>query len=127
MFQGVIDNIKSWELPTETDRSRCGRFVQFEGVDNPVPYWDDPRIHSLGNNNWISAVAAPLATKIIDVAAYDGIDLRKKILRDSGITKADTVVDLCCGVGTSTAGWGIGVDTSQNFLNIAKVKNVLNR
>lgn len=91
-----------------------------------MPYWDDPRIHSLGNNNWISAVAAPIATKIIDLAAYDGIDLRKKILIDSNITKADSVVDLCCGIGTSTATWGTGVDTSQQFLNMANVKNLLN-
>lgn len=64
------------ELPKETKRSRCGRFVSLEGIENPVPYWDDPRIHNFGNNNWISAVAAPLATKMIDIAAYDGVNLR---------------------------------------------------
>lgn len=126
MFSGVIDKIKNWELPTETERSRCGRFVQFEGAEDPVPYWDDPRIHSLGNNNWISAVAAPFVTKLIDVAAYDGVDLRKQILMDSGITRKDSVVDLCCGIGTSTAAWGTGVDTSKSFLKMGKVKNILN-
>ena len=45
MFSGVIDKLKEMELPIETERSKCGRFVQFEGVGDPVPYWDDPRIH----------------------------------------------------------------------------------
>lgn len=45
MFSGVIDKLKDMELPIETERSKCGRFVQFEGVGDPVPYWDDPRIH----------------------------------------------------------------------------------
>ena len=77
-----------------------------------MPYWDDPRIHSVGNNTIKAALAAPLITKIIDMAAYDGVDIRKQILKDSGITSANSVVDLCCGVGTSTASWGTGVDTS---------------
>jgi len=54
--------------------------VSLEGFENPVPYWDDPRIHNFGNNNWFSAFVAPLATKLIDLSAYDGVDLRKKIL-----------------------------------------------
>lgn len=127
MFSGVIDKLKDMELPIETERSKCGRFVQFEGVGDPVPYWDDPRIHQFGNNNWISAVAAPIATKLIDLAAYDGVDLRKKILADSGITRADTVADLCCGIGTSTAPWGTGVDTSRSFLKMGRIKNILNQ
>lgn len=100
------------ELPVEQGRSKCGRFVSLEGFENPVPYWDDPRIHNFGNNNWFSAFVAPLATKLIDLSAYDGVDLRKKILSDANITPDESVVDLCCGIGSSTAGWGLGVDSS---------------
>ena len=74
----------------------------------------------------MAAFAAPLVTKLIDLAAYDGLDLRKQILKDSNITRADSVVDLCCGVGTSTAPWGTGVDASKQFLNVANLKNALN-
>jgi SAM-dependent methyltransferase len=56
--------------------------VYLTGYDSPVPYWDDPRIHSFGNNNPLSAMAAPLVTKLIDIAAYDGVDLRREILSD---------------------------------------------
>jgi hypothetical protein len=110
------------KLPAEDSRSKCGRYVNLEGIDEPVPYWDDPRIHNFGNNAWISAVAAPIATKIIDIKAYDGVDLRKQILGD--ISQSESVCDMCCGIGTSTVKWGTGVDTSDSFLTMAKVKSV---
>jgi hypothetical protein len=100
--------------------------VTLEGIESPVPYWDDPRIHNFGNNTWIAAATAPIVTKIIDVAAYDGVDLRKKILKDLNITENDTVADLCCGIGSSTADWGVGVDSSSTFLNMASFKNMFN-
>lgn len=64
------------------------------------------------------------------MAAYEGVDLRKRIIKESNITRADSVVDLCCGVGTSTASWGIGVDASKQFLlvanlNVANIKDVV--
>ena len=89
---------------------------------DPIPYWDDPRIHLLGNNNCISAHLAPIATKLIDFTAYDGTDLRKKIHED--ISPDLSVVDLCCGSGLSTVPWGIGVDTSQNFLRMARLRSI---
>lgn len=56
------------------------------GVDNehPKEYWFDDRIHTLGNNGFWGAVHAaltPLSTKIIDVVAYHGIDVRKTVSR----------------------------------------------
>lgn len=107
------------ELPIEEGRSTCGRFVNLEGIKKPVAYWDDPRIHNFGNNNWMSAVMAPIATKIIDYKAYDGVDLRKQIL--STIPRTMSVCDLCCGIGTSTVSWGTGVDTSNAFLTMARI------
>jgi hypothetical protein len=54
------------------------------GVDNQYPneYWFDERIHSLGNHGFwgaVHAALAPISTKMIDIAAYDGIDVRKMV------------------------------------------------
>jgi hypothetical protein len=54
------------------------------GVDNTCPseYWFDDRIHTLGNHGFwgaLHAAMAPMSTKIIDLAAYDGIDIRKQV------------------------------------------------
>ena len=98
--------------------------ISLEGFNEPLAYYDDPRVHNFGNNSWFSAIAAPLATKLIDIAAYDGVDLRSKILADS-VSRDQSVCDLCCGVGTSTVSWGLGVDTSQTFVNTANIKSLL--
>ena len=45
-------------------------------------YWFDPRIHSLGNAGFtgaLHAASAALVTKVIDVNAYDGVDIRKQV------------------------------------------------
>jgi len=73
----------------------------------------------------LHAVAAPIATKIIDMKAYDGVDLRKQIL--SGLSPSDTVVDLCCGIGNSTAEWGVGVDTSNAFLTVGRIRSLISK
>ena len=112
------------ELPAEVSRSRDGRMISLEGFNEPLAYYDDPRVHNFGNNSWFSAIAAPLATKLIDIAAYNGVDLRSKILADS-VSRDQSVCDLCCGVGTSTVSWGLGVDTSQTFVNTANIKSLL--
>jgi len=54
------------------------------GVDNDraEEYWYDDRIHSLGNTGIggaFHAALAPISTKMIDVFAYDGIDVRSKV------------------------------------------------
>lgn len=54
------------------------------GVDNDQPdeYWFDNRIHTLGNHGFwgaVHAAVAPLTTKIIDVAAYNGEDIRQMV------------------------------------------------
>jgi hypothetical protein len=56
------------------------------GVDNTCPgeYWFDSRIHTLGNHGFwgaVHAALAPASTAIIDVAAYDGIDIRRQVGR----------------------------------------------
>ena len=114
-----LNFFNTMKLPIEKSRSRCGKFVNLEGYKKPVAYYDDPRVHNFGNNNWFSAVAAPIATKIIDMKAYNGVDLRKQILKDIPIS--ESVCDLCCGTGTSTVAWGTGVDTSDAFLTMARL------
>lgn len=54
------------------------------GVDNEYAheYWFNSRIHTLGNRGFwgaIHAAVSPIAVKLIDVKAYDGVDVRKKV------------------------------------------------
>jgi hypothetical protein len=72
----LLDWIKSFGVPAEIKRSIDGRMVTLEGFKEPLAYYDDPRVHNFGNNSWFSAIMAPAATKLIDVVAYDGVDLR---------------------------------------------------
>lgn len=92
----------------------------------PPPYWRDPRIHSpglgipFGNVGFpgaVHAILAPAATRAIDRAAYGGRDVRAALL-DAHTTPSDEVVDLCCGVGLSTA--SVGVDTSPQMVEVAR-------
>lgn len=89
-------------------------------------YYNDPRIHNLGNTGaggLLHAMLAPVSTRIIDSVAYKGEDLRSQILRDHVVDDEkkgarDRVVDLCCGVGFSTQ--SLGVDTSPQMLAVAE-------
>ena len=59
---------------------RSGTARTVIGLDNgPAEYWFDNRIHIFGNTGlWggVHALMAPLATRLIDDAAYKGIDAR---------------------------------------------------
>jgi hypothetical protein len=62
-------------------RNAIGR-KRFGLDDLPSEYWFNNRIHSLGNTNLLGrlhSVLAPLATKLIDNAAYDGEDVRTRV------------------------------------------------
>jgi hypothetical protein len=57
------------------------------GVDNEYQceYWSDTRIHTLGNVGFMGALhaaMAPISTKMIDILAYDGIDIRQKVSQE---------------------------------------------
>ena len=81
------------------------------------PY--DTRIHTLGNiglTGKLHAEIAPLATKIIDITAYNNRNIRKELI--NGINPEYKVLDICCGVGLSTSEYGI--DTSPEMINKAK-------
>lgn len=50
--------------------------------EHPEEYWFDDRIHTLGNHGFggaVHAALAPFSTKIIDLAAYNGEDIRLKV------------------------------------------------
>lgn len=85
-----------------------------------VPYWRDPRIHNLGNQGFggmVHSWLAPLSTHIIDRTAYGGRDVRAELL--AAHVPADwSAVDLCCGVGFSTA--QVGVDVSAQMVRVAR-------
>jgi ubiquinone/menaquinone biosynthesis C-methylase UbiE len=98
-------------------------------------YWSRPDIHTFGNmglGGAVHAAMAPLATKIIDVKAYGGVDVRKNIaheLRTMVNRTGARVVDLCCGVGMSTraletafhdAEFVVGIDTSHEMISMAQ-------
>lgn len=88
------------------------------------PY--DTRIHNLGNTGIkgaLHAEFAPIATKIIDLKAYNGRNIRQEIIdklenKNSNGEPTNKILDLCCGVGISTAQYGI--DTSPEMINKAK-------
>lgn len=110
---------------------------QIMGTETPClyEYWSRPDIHTFGNmglGGGLHAALAPLATRIIDDKAYDGVDVRKKVSRKLRLLvnkPLARVVDLCCGVGMSTraleAGFSdaefvVGVDTSSEMLSMAQ-------
>lgn len=111
------------------------------GVDNEqiedladVEYWFDSRIHTFGNTGFLGALhaaMAPLSTKVIDMVAYDGQDVRAQVakaLSESVRTSKAKVLDMCCGVGISTralreafpeSAMVVGVDTSPEMITMA--------
>jgi len=83
-------------------------------------YQFNPKIHNLGNiglGGFLHAEMAQFSTKLIDILAYEGRDIRKEI---TDCYKYNSVLDLCCGVGLSTPENGIGIDTSGMMIRKAK-------
>jgi len=94
--------------------------------DEPKPldgyeYWNDPRIHNLGNTGLggiIHANIAPIVTKIIDYIAYDGRNIRKEIYYE-WVNRDIKVLDFGCGTGSSTLPGATGVDISKEMIQRA--------
>ena len=91
-----------------------------------VPYYKDGRIHGLGNfgmGGRIHAELAPSISKMIDMIAYDGVDIRNECFKE--YVYGNSVLDLCCGVGLSTPSTSLnalnrGIDISKFMVNKAK-------
>ena len=86
-----------------------------------VPYYYNPKMHSFGNiglGGKIHATLAPYASRAIDFIRYDGKNIREEIMQPY-VEQNKTILDLCCGVGISTAEGAMGIDTSDEMLNVA--------
>jgi SAM-dependent methyltransferase len=87
-----------------------------------TPYWYNPHIHNLGNTGIlgnIHALSTPCFTKLIDIKAYKGINIRKQIYD----TFDGDVLDMCCGTGFSTKPGNTGIDTSHEMLRFSNLFN----
>lgn len=95
-----------------------------EGFDSE--YWFHPRMHNWGNigfGGMVHALCAPLATAIIDHTSYSGLNVRKTVHNNPAFfSPGDRVLDLCCGVGFSTAKGAVGIDTSPCMLRVARLR-----
>ena len=89
------------------------------------PYYRDGRIHGFGNfgvGGRIHANLAPTISKLIDIVAYDGVDIRNECFKE--YVYGNSVLDLCCGVGFSTPSTTLnplnrGIDISKHMINKA--------
>lgn len=93
----------------------------------------NPNIHNLGNTGFSGAIHAefaPIFNKIIDIKVYNGRNIRQEIIdklenkdtnnlnNDPNNKPKNKILDLCCGIGISTAQYGI--DASPQMINKAK-------
>jgi SAM-dependent methyltransferase len=117
-WRSYVEGVEDVALPPLPDRAAdVERFGEWA-----AEYWHDPRIHSFGNIGFsgaFAAIAAPLATDLIDRSKYEGFNVREALL--STIPEGqETILDLACGTGLSTAPGATGVDSSPEMLGIAK-------
>ena len=98
-------------------------YLYLMNIGMSIPYYYNPNMHSFGNigiGGKIHSEIAPFVSKMIDNIRYNGVDIRKEIMKPY---VNNTVLDLCCGVGISTCKNGIGIDTSNEMLAVAKRYN----
>lgn len=91
-----------------------------------------PAIHNLGNTGFggsAHAQGAMFATKLIDILAYNGRNMRNEVAQSLSTIKAlnSTILEVGCGVGSLTdellqQGFSnvIGIDTSAEMLQVAE-------
>ena len=87
-----------------------------------TPYYYNPNIHNFGNNGmggYVHARLAPIARRVIDISRYNGENIRELILAPYAQANMSQL-DLCCGIGDSTMENCVGIDTSDEMLNMAR-------
>ena len=93
------------------------------GLSVVTPYYYNSCIHNMGNIGPMGAVHAALApafTKLIDQKAYNGVNVREEIYND---LNHESILDMCCGTGFSTKPGTVGLDTSKEMIQFAKMYN----
>lgn len=97
------------------------RMLACAGVGHALKYYQDSRMHNLGNVGFggrIHAMFAPLATAAITERVYGGFEPRKWL--HAQLPNA-TCVDLGCGVGISTRPGDLGIDASHEMIERARL------
>lgn len=108
---------------------RYGFFIFFLQNVNCMNYWDNKKIHYLGNTGVggkIHSTLAPLFNSVLEYKVYSGEDVRYNSI-NSLKNKYENICDFCCGVGISTNACFevypdaniIGIDTSKEMLDTA--------
>lgn len=95
-------------------------FLPFIGKALHPSYYNNPKMHSLGNTGFFGRVHAEFAastTNYIDMVSYGGRNIRQEFL--DSFPQNINILDLCCGTGISTPENGYGIDTSMEMLNKA--------
>jgi len=125
-------NLVQVQPKPSSSNSRSISHTRTERLQGPPNYWFHPKIHTFGNTGVFGALhaaIAPLATKLIDAAAYSGENVRVQAARNlrKRVAKSGAnVLDLCCGVGISTralrtafhdANALLGIDTSPEMFD----------
>lgn len=85
------------------------------------PYWNNPTIHNMGNIGTLGlvhALMAPIATATITRLAYDCREPRTWLHQK--LPRTATIVDFGCGTGLSTRAGSLGIDTSDEMLQVAR-------
>jgi SAM-dependent methyltransferase len=118
-------------LPRDVTRKKWGVDKDFHDE-----YWFNKNIHTLGNTGFFGAVhaaMAPTSTRLIDLLAYNGVDIRAKVAQELAQSFQNSkvrVLDMACGVGFSTralrdafpkAEMIVGIDTSPEMISMAKL------
>jgi ubiquinone/menaquinone biosynthesis C-methylase UbiE len=94
-------------------------------------YYYDRRIHNFGNiglGGQIHSLLAPYATKLIDDKCYNSVNIRQAILSKynqdfyNKHERVPKLIDLCCGTGSSTATNQLGIDSSEEMISAATLR-----
>jgi ubiquinone/menaquinone biosynthesis C-methylase UbiE len=94
-------------------------------------YYYDRRIHNFGNiglGGKFHSLLAPYATKLIDDKCYNSVNIRQAILSNynqdfyNKYERVPKLIDLCCGTGSSTATNQLGIDTSEEMISAATLR-----
>lgn len=133
LLSSLCVNVSSFMMNCKLLGNRClmsKKDIDYEFIEEVKPppgynYWNDPRIHTLGDDGfggYVHSLISQGVTRFIDMYSYNGVNIRKEILNEwKG--KNINILDMCCGTGLSTPDGATGVDTSRHMIRKAKERN----